>query len=193
MHGVPEPVAINAMRKAAIDFCERSRVHVVDQTITLAAGYTSHPFEPDNGTVVARVEQAWIDGVDIYPTTRLDLQSANANWATISGTPTNYLQENTEEIILFPKPDSAQTLTLKVALKPSRKSNGIEGWLVEKYLEEIMHGAAWKLLVMVGKPWAEPSAALYHKGAFDDGIQSARLDAQKGHVKAPLRTKPIYF
>lgn len=194
INGVPEPVAINAMRKAAIEFCDRSRVWVMDHdAMTLIVGESTYAFEPNSGAVVARVEQAWVDGVDIDPTTRLDLQNSYANWTTVTGPPTHYLQENTEEIILFPKPTSAQTLTMKVTLKPSRRSTGIEGWLVEKYLEEIMHGAAWKLLEMPGKPWSDGAAAMYHKGAFDDAIATAKLAAAKSMGKAPLRTKPNFF
>ncbi len=192
--GVPEPVAVNAIRKAAIEFCDRGLVWVVSHDpVILSAGESTYPFEPDSGTVVARVEQAWVDGVDITPKTRLDLQNAYTNWPTITGAPKHYLQENTEEIILFPKPASAQTLTMKVALKPSRKSTGVEGWLIEKYLEEIMHGAAWKLLEIPGKPWTDGAAAMYHKGAFDAAITNAQLAAAKGMGKAPLRAKPEYF
>jgi hypothetical protein len=144
--------------------------------------------------VVVRIEEAWVSGKDIYPTARLDVQK-NINWTSLTGTPTHYLQENTEEIILFPKPISslAAALTLKVSLKPSRKSTGIENWLVEKYLDDIMHGALWKLMEMPGKPWSEGNSALYHKGAFDAAIISAQLATQKGLGKAPLRTRPQFF
>ncbi|MDO8310528.1 MAG: hypothetical protein Q7T25_01165 [Sideroxyarcus sp.] len=193
--GVPEPVAINALRKAAIEFCDRSRAWVTDHDpIDLIAEEATYQFSPNNGTVVVRVEEAWVSGKDISPTTRLDVQRY-ANWTSLTGTPTHYLQENTEEIILFQKPASsmAEALTMKVSLKPSRRSTGIEGWLVEKYLDEIVHGALWRLLEMPSKPWSEGNSAMYHKGAFDAAIISAQLAAQKGLGKAPLRTRPQYF
>lgn len=195
MSGVPEPVAINALRKAAIEFCDRSRVWVIDHDpIDLIAEEATYQFSPNNGTVVIRVEEAWVSGMDITPAARLDVQR-NANWTSMLGTPKHYLQENTEELILFPKPVSALSgaLTLKVSLKPSRKSTGIEGWLVEKWLDDIVHGAMWKLLEMPSKPWSDGNSALYHKGAFDAAIISAQLAAQKGLGKAPLRTRPQYF
>lgn len=193
--GVPEPVAINALRKAAIEFCDRSRAWVTDHDpIDLIAEEATYQFSPNNGTVVIRVEEAWVSGMDITPTTRLDVQR-NANWTSMLGTPKHYLQENTEELILFPKPVSALSgaLTIKVSLKPSRKSTGLEGWLVEKWLDEIMHGAKWKLLEMPSKPWSDGNSALYHKGAFDAAIICAQLAVQKGFGKAPLRTRPQYF
>jgi hypothetical protein len=160
--GVPEPVAVNVIRKAAIEFCDRSRAWVVDHDpIDLVAGEATYQFSPNNGTVVVRVEEAWVNGLDITATTRLDVQR-HINWTSLTGTATQYLQENTEEIILFPKPIAALAagLTMKVSLKPSRKSTGLEGWLVEKYLDDIIHGALWKLFEMPSKPWSDGNSAL---------------------------------
>lgn len=194
--GVPEPVAVNAIRKAAIEFCDRSLLWVADHDpIDMVAGESACRLSPPNGTAVVRIEDIWLNEVPLIPTTRLDLQHKNANWNSLAGTPSHYMQENTEEIIIFPTPTSsdAEALTLKVALKPSRRSTTIENWIVEKYLEELMHGASWKLMEMPGKSWTDIQAAMYHKSVFDAAIVSAQLLVSKGMGKAPLRTRPVFF
>lgn len=193
--GVPEPVAINALRKAAIEFCDRSHVWMIDHDpIDLVADESTYQFSPDNGTVVLRIEEMWIEGRPLTPTTLLDLQTTR-NWTALTGQPLHYLQQNTEEFILFPKPASstAAALTMKVTVKPSRRSTGIENWLVEKHLDDIVHGALWKLFEMPSKTWSDGQSALYHKAAFDEAIDCARMAAHKGFVKSKIRTRPHYF
>lgn len=193
---VPYPTAINALRMAAIEFCDRSMVYVADlDPVSVVADEATYSLDAPNGTKVVRIEQAWFNGVKLTPTTRLDLARDYANWPTITGSPTHYTQENTEEVILFPKPTSALAdgLTMKVALKPSRTATVIENWLLEKYQDDIFYGAKWHLFEMTDKPWANGDAAMYCKAKFDESITAAQLSASKGMGKARLRTTPQYL
>lgn len=189
--GAPQALALNAIRNAAIEFCLKSKVWVVDHDpLSAIAGQSVYEFEPPTGAVVSGVVSAWFDGRRMAPTTQAELSDEFANWRTMNGTPTRYLQENAGEIILFPIPASALAgaLTMKVSLKPSRASTTIDSWLFESYLEAIAHGAKWKLMIMPKKPWSDGATALYHKEMFDAAVDGARLAAFKGLGKAPLRS-----
>lgn len=194
--GVPVNVALHAIRNACIKFCERSKIWVVDHDpVAAIANESVYQFEPPNGAVVCDVSTVRFDGVDIDPTTQLDLRNEYRNWPSLTGTPLRYLQENTEELILFPKPNAslANALTMKVALKPTRKSTGIEGWIIEKYQEELAHGAKAKLFAMQKKPWSSGDLAGYHAGMFESAIAAAKLSVAKSLGRARLRTNPQFF
>jgi len=194
--GVPVAVALNAIRNACIEFCDRSKIWVVDHDPVAAIAEESvYQFEPPNGAVVCGVSTVRFDGVDIDPTTQLDLRSKYSDWPSMTGTPRRYLQENTEELILFPKPAAAlaDALTMKVALKPTRKATGIEGWIVEKFSEELAHGAKAKLFAMQQKPWTSAELSGYHAGKFESAIDVAKLAVAQSLVKARLRTKAQFF
>jgi hypothetical protein len=194
--GVTQPVAKNAIRNAAIEFCDRSNVWVVDHDLMASiANVGAYQFEPPNGAVVAAVKDSWFNGMPLTPRTAGQLADEFIDWTAKVGTPVYYLQENTEELILVPMPSAAlaNAIKAKVALKPSRASTGIERWIFEKYLEEITHGAKGKLFSMQKKPWSDANLAIFHLGQFDDGIHKARLDATKGHTNAPLRTRAQFL
>lgn len=194
--GVPQNVALNAIRNAVIEFCGRTKIWVIDHDpISIVANESTYQFEPPNGAVVSSIVAAWFGGVGIDPTTQAELNAEHTGWTTLTGTPTKYLQENSEEVILFRKPTSALTngLTMKVALKPKRNSTGVEAWIIEEYQEEIAHGAKARLFSMQKKPWSDAALASYHMGAFDDAIGKAGVKASKSLGKGAIRATPHYF
>lgn len=194
--GVTQAVAKNAIRNAAIEFCDRSRVWVVDHDpMPAVANQGVYPFEPPNGAVVAMVNTAWFNGQKLTPRTAKQLDSEFADWTVRAGIPSRYLQENTDELILVPMPSEAlaNAIKAKVVLKPSRASTGIERWIFEKYLEEIAHGAKGKLYSMQKKPWSDPNLAAFHLGQFDEGISKTALAAAKNHTTAPLRSRASFM
>lgn len=194
--GVTQAIAKNAIRNAAIEFCDRSKVWVVDhEPMPAVANQGVYPFEPPNGAVVAEVKTAWFNGQQLTPRTAAQLDKEFAKWPAKVGIPSRYLQESTEELILVPMPlaNLANAIEAKVVLKPSRSSTGIERWIFEKYLEEIAHGAKGKLYSMQKKPWSDQNLAAFHLGQFDAGISKATLAAAKSHTTAPLRGRASFM
>ncbi len=194
--GVTQAIAKNAIRNAAIEFCDRSKVWVVDHDpMPAVANQGTYPFEPPSGAVVAMIKTAWFNGQKLTPRTAAQLDKEFVKWPAKVGIPSRYLQENTEELILVPMPSAnlANAIEAKVALKPSRSSAGIERWIFEKYLEEIAHGAKGKLFSMQKKPWSDSQLAVFHLGQFEDGIHKAKLAAAKSHTTAPLRSRTSFM
>ena len=191
--GVPQNVALNAIRNAVIEFCEKTRIWVVDQAaITGTINIAVYPFVPLAGTVVAGVVvgSAKYNGQRIEPTTQSELSDNNVLWSTRTGQPRHFLQENTKEFILTPMPSATlvNAITMKVALKPTRASTTVADWIVEMYREELAHGAKGKMFSMQKKPWSSADLAGYHTGRFDDAIAKARIRAAKSLGKGRLRT-----
>lgn len=184
--GVLQNVALNAIRNAAIEFCEHTRCWVVDaEPITSIANQAVYQFDPDSGTEIAGVIQAYYNGVRIDPMTAEQLDSecsqpqstfvAGTPWSEQAGTPKYYHIERPDEFILVPYPDTgiAAAIKMKIALKPSRSASGMEKWLIDKHFEEIAHGAKGKLCAMQKKPWSDATKAVYHMREFNFGINKA--------------------
>lgn len=194
--GVTPAVALNAIRNACIEFCSKSNIWVVDHDpIASIADEPVYQFEPPNGTVVSSVVVARFAGFELDPATQGELSEEYGDWQSKSGTPEYFIQENSEELILCPKPIAAvaDALKMKVSLKPSRKSTGIEGWIVESYQEELAHGAKAKLFAMNKKPWSSAELAGFHLSAFEAAIAAAKMAAAKSLGRGKLRTKPQFF
>lgn len=183
----PQSLVTNAVRNAAIEFCERSYVLRMDHpAISAAADTGEYTWSPGTGLKVVRAEEVWYDGKPLTPITVDDLKDLNEHWTSWEGTPLYFVQERVEMLTIVPYPaDSlADAIEAKVSVKPSRSATGIDDAIWEKYLEVIASGAKARLFAMSGKPWTNEKLAVYHKGMFDDGIDKARLAAFKGHVRS---------
>jgi len=194
--GCSLPIAKTAIRNAVIELCNKSKVWVTDHApIDSVALQAAYPFAPATETLVCAVITAYYDGRKMEPAIQTDIASRYDNWTEKTGTPTDYLQESESEIILFKKPDAAiaGALTMKVALKPTRAANGVESWIVEKYLEEIAHGAKAKLFAMQKKPWTDSGLSAFHLGEFSTGIARAKIHAAKSLGRGRLRTTPRFL
>ena len=93
--GVPQNVALNAIRNSVIELCDKSGILIVDQdAVSAAASESAYDFEPPNGYVVASVVAVWFNSIEILPTNQKDLFDSDRDWTTRTGQPTHYIQEN---------------------------------------------------------------------------------------------------
>ncbi|OGT02161.1 MAG: hypothetical protein A2143_00765 [Gallionellales bacterium RBG_16_57_15] len=186
--GVPQPVALNAIRNAAIELCEKSGVWswtaAAMNSVALQASYA---FVPEADTEVVGVVAAWYNGVQILPRTGAQLEAevsitgsgfvVGTPWHKQSGTPKYFTIERADQFILSPYPTEAlaAAIEMKLTLKPTRTATGMEKWVMDKHFETIAHGAKAKLCAMHSKPWSNADQASYHAGKFDNGITSASV------------------
>jgi hypothetical protein len=195
--GCSQAMATKAIRAAAIEFCERSEAWRVDlDPVDVLADEASYDFDPDSGTVVVRAMQLWYDGKDLTRKSREELALQFANWTTQEGTPLYYTQENPSDgFILVPKPVEAlaDAVTGKLAIKPSQTASGLESFIFEKWRDAITDGALFRLFAMQKKPWSNPALAGSRKTLFDQKIAEAKLAANKGFTRSPLRVKAQFF
>lgn len=171
--GAPLPLVLNAIRNAAIEFCERSCVLVETPTPVDAVALTpSYALAPSTGMSVVQPITVWYNGKRLTYKTPEELDELYDNWPAKFGLPYYYTQEIPGTIILVPMPDTALTagITAKIAVKPGLAATTIIDWLFEKYYMVLAHGAKWKIKEIVGKPWSDPKGAMYHKTMFEEGI-----------------------
>lgn len=196
--GAPEPVVVMAIRNACIEFCEKSLVLTRDHDpVTLVPGKVDYDLEPPGGYLVVKVMRAWLDTRELNPAAP-DFVSDPAvynrlfsSYQSAPSTPQVYLQKEERSITVWPVPDQRfrNGLTMRVALKPTRASTQIEDVVFEDYAEAIGHGAVYRLMSSVGKPYSNIEMAAVHKALFDQGINVARHRALHGNTRVDLRVK----
>ena len=183
--GAPEPLLDHYIRQAAIDFFRESTLWTLDITpLNVVASTGTYTMVVPDQTVstgvtdtpdISIIKWAWVDGVQIYPTSQEELNALVEKWSTKTASRvSNYTQLTQTAITLFPTPDFASTagLTVKVAVQPSLTSLGVPDWLGSRYIDAISIGAKARLLGMVGRPWSNPAG-----------------EAKYGALYATLRTK----
>ena len=189
-----EPVVEHAIKRAAIEFCELSRVwrHVPDPQ-SIIAGESFYDIEAPMGADVVGVLSVKADGVLLQAQTITQLDQLVPGWRS-PGRVQYFAQLDTEQIMLAPAPDTAAEngLDMVLALRPSASSTTIPKWMMARYGQAIAHGALSRLYLMTGKPWADGSLGTLMRDRFMTGVAAAKSDGETGMGTAVIRTTSHY-
>lgn len=196
--GCPQALALQAIRHAAIEFCERTGVwHIDHPAINVVADQSPYPFAPGvTGAVVHKVLRAWHGTTEIFPATLDELNELfPGNWRTKTGTPERFTQYGPRALMLVPKPAAALAggLTAIVSLKPSATSIDIDDAVYEEYHRAIASGAKAILMQSPKKPYTDLEQAAVEMGAFEKAIGEAHQRVSKQFSRTRRRTKSYFI
>lgn len=194
--GCPQSMALNVIRKAAIEFCDRSWAWIYYPAgINVVNGQMAYAFTPPANAVVTRTLQVWYDDEPIDPATPDELNALFQNWRTHTGTPQYHTQDDERNLLLVPTPDADLTggLKMRVALKPTITAVDIETRIYEEHREAIASGAKARLMLMQKKPYSDPNQAVIEQDKFDSAINTTKIKIIKGFSRAPLRNVAQFF
>lgn len=183
-----DPVAENVIKRTVIEFCARSWVwqHLTDQ-IDVVAGENTYDLEQPTGTDVVAVISAALDAKPLLPKDILWLNKEMPCWQTTGTQPQYFTQVDTEQIILAGMPNSGYSLTLTLALQPSRSATSFPKWILNQYLYVLADGALSKLMMMPNKPWTDINNGADRRAKFESGIFNARASSVSALGRAPQR------
>lgn len=188
--GAPVPMVDHWLRNAAIEFCERSKAHVVTlDPITSVADQMAYVIALDADTeLVELVAVRWLDE-KLTPKSPHFLEEKYDDWESETGTPEHYTQVDTENVMLVPAPGTAETdgIRIRAAIKPGIAATGVHDWLFSQYRPAICAGAKAKMMAQLDKPWSKPDLVAINQAAFDAAIDSATTRASDGHVRSTPR------
>ena len=190
--GVPDPVAYDAIRSAAIEFCERTRLWRYEDTYPVSASDAGEIFAPV-GAVLHDIEAVEFDGRKLRPITTVDLDAKVPRWRTdpVIGLPEWYTQIEQNAIRIVPPQDGEVYVCLR--LKPDPAANDIPDFIAREYREVIGWGALGRLLMIPGQSYSNPDMAQYYKSLFDQKIDRLSTKGTTGQQNAPKRTKSRFF
>jgi len=185
--GCPQAAQTIALRQAAIAFCEQSLAwRYAHPEILVLSDTAKYFFDPPEGATVHAVTYAEFNDKQIEVST-MEHEIKIWNWRNVSGIP-EYVLGGPISFTLVPKPDLSGTLKVRVVLKPSQGSAGIDDDIFNEYHEAIEHGALARLMLSPKKPYTDAVLANYHAQMFL--IQTARAGVReaKSYNRSPLRT-----
>jgi hypothetical protein len=111
----------------------------------------------------------------------------------VTGNPNVLTQIDPEHFILIPVPVAVTSVTLTVALKPTRDATKGPDFLFNDYYEGICAGAKGRLMLMKGKPWTDPQAAALHIGLFNEKITEANVRRSKAFGRGKVRVQAQFM
>lgn len=201
VHGAPRALVVNAIRKAARRFCERSTYWVADHAlITTVTDENGNAGEYDltlpAGTEMVTVRQpAFHKAEPIYQKTERWLyESFDPKWRDKTGTQADwFLMLAPTTLRLVPYPVTAQTDALRVTmiLKPSGASTGMDTAVYDEWYEVLAAGALSALQKMHDTRWTNLKQAEINRQLFNNGIDEAHAKITAGYnqQRADRRSK----
>lgn len=193
----PEIVALNAVRNACIEFCEKSLYWLyTHDPITTLDNVASYDLSlPANTTTVAILD-SWYINTPLMPKGEDELNRIYPlNWPSLYGTPKYLTQKTPNTVVLVPYPliGVSQAFTLMVALKPTRASSGIDDSIYENWAEGIGYGARARIHSLPQQSFTDPMAALKYDAMFHTAVGKATVARNRGLARATQRVRPPRF
>lgn len=183
----PLPVVDHWLRNVAIDFCERTKAHVVDLALLDAVAeqmdYTpTLPTETD----LVEIRAVWFSGDKLKEKAPAALDLDYGDWKAEIGQPAAYTQERLDKLLLVPAPSAAATAAIKIsaAVKPSLAATGISDWLFAKFRLVLVAGVKAKMMAIADKPWTRPDRVQFYSDQYEEGITDATNAARAGFTQA---------
>lgn len=190
--GCALPTAYNAIRQAAIEFCERTRLWRFDDEFTVTAQDCDALLAPA-GAVVHEIECAWFDGRKLEPASTRWLDDHREGWRTgaLSGLSAYFTQTEPNTVRLVPA--SAGKARLAMWLKPDQDADELPDFMADQYNETIAQGALGRILLIPNQSFTNPEMAVAYGAAFQVKLDSLSTKGFTGQQRAPQRTRASFF
>lgn len=194
--GVPDPTAFKALRGAAIEFCERTRLWRYERTVTaLAIDPATSTITTPTDSAVHDIEVSLFDGRELDPKSSVDLDGILPGWRTGgigTGSPNYVTQIAQDTITLVPAPYADGSFYMCLRLKPSQTAMTLPDFM-NNYAECLGWGALGRLLTVPGQSYSNPELAAYYTQRFLNKLDALSLEGTTGQQNARKRTKPSFY
>ncbi|MGL4860504.1 MAG: hypothetical protein ACRC5A_12375 [Enterobacteriaceae bacterium] len=187
--GCPEPVMLNALRQAAIRFCERTLLWRGGDRFELA-GDCEFVCVPANAHLV-RIESATLDGETLIPVSLHSLDRHLPGWPEMKGKGLYITQLVPDSVRVVPACEGC--LTLRLILKPSEDAEVLPDFLFTAYRQTLIDGALGELLLLPKQPFTSAEQAMFFSSRFNQTVAELFVQYLRGQQNAPLHSTAHYF
>ena len=189
--GCALPTAINALRQAAIRFCETTRAWRCEDEFDVTPTSCAFVCAPD-GAELFEIEAVTFNGYPLDPASLAFLDRTDPIWRTREdeGSPRYFTQLDFDTIQIVPRATGA----VKVIgfYKPTEDAEQVPDFLASKYRRAIASGALADILLIPGQPFFQPDLASVHAARFQAALDRNFNLNVRGQQRAPARTRPQF-
>lgn len=174
--GVPEPIAIAAIRLACIDFCQRSGWLERKTRIDQQKHVCEYPVWPDENEAIARLKEVKI-GCTCY--------TAATDSCCFDHCGTRFtVARGMLKLSKAPVCDEKNAIQIWFAAKPTQLACDVDASLFNDWHEAILNGTLARLYAVPGREWSSESFAETNRQNFNADISTARVQVLRGHSDA---------
>ncbi|WP_104019127.1 hypothetical protein [Roseovarius nitratireducens] len=200
--GAAIPNMTQALRKAAIEFCEKTRCW--RYRVNVQVTRQDYPVVTPAYAEIHEIERAEFDGNRLTPVEYDDLTFQELSQAE-AGVPHLITQMTYDQVAIVPF--ATGSLSLSLFLKPRHGDNmttGTDGLpsnfydlvpevLYSRFGETIASGAIARLLIIPQQPFTNLDLAAVHQAKFEDGVSRFNAANVRGQHRARPRVRASWF
>ncbi len=190
---VAAPQAVQQIRAAAIEFCEKTliwRETVLGNTSPEVAEYTL-PTPTD--ARVASLVSLYVNRYKLQQNNVDNMSSRRLQWNDIKGAPVYYLEDGQGGYRLTPVPDVELPTSAIVAYAPTRTSAELPDVVFERWAEVIAAGAMSRLHSQMGQPYFNGDMARLRLREYSIGVAKAQAEVNSGNGRSRSSVTPFSF
>lgn len=162
VRGCPSAEAEDQMRNAVREWCKETRCIVLPAEV-LSSDF-SDPIQHTDMYVIDVVDAELAgEPIDVVAMNDPRLANATAECPVIVFADQGDLQ-------MVPTPTTPVTLNLLLAMAPGPDSTEAPDVLWQRFREELVHGALYRLLAQEGETWAKPAKAAFHETKWREAM-----------------------
>ena len=192
--GVADPTAYFAIRQAAIEFCERTRVWRFEDEFNVTEDDAEGLFAP-GGSVILDIDGVWFDGKKLKPKTPKQLDDTMPAWRSGAEKPTgdpSYVTQTAPNTITL-VPFRAGSVKLSLFLKPAQDAEELPDFLADQYRETIAWGALARILLIPNQSFTNPEMGAAFGQVFQQKMDGKSTIGITGQQRAPVRTRASFI
>lgn len=190
--GVADPTMRFALREAAVEFCERTRLWRFEDEYAISAEKCDAIFAPD-GAVIHEIESVTFDGQPLTPVSIAWLDENYRGWRTqdYTGVPRYFSQVEPDQLCLVPQ--AVGTVGLSLWLKPSNDADQLPDWMFNQFRETLAQGAIARILMIPNQSFTNYELGAAFGASFSAKLDDASTKGFTGQQRAPMRTRASFF
>lgn len=195
--GCPPEIALDALRKTAIDFCNQSSIWTFHGQFLSQTNVKDYPIDVPEDARLASMEWVAVDGYpikanpQIVPTPFMSAMNPNSFYMTWGA---GFSMEGRDFVWLSPTPQTNDKhITFSAALKPTQQACQLPDWLYQDWLDALTAGTASRLFMIPKQDFSNSGLAIASQREYSRGIARARQVKAQNFSQAPMRMTGSYF
>lgn len=191
VRGAAIPVVDEAIRQAAIEFCQRTRLWRDEDEFKTSDSLDYEPMVVPHGAVIFEIESARFNGYPLEVITKRWLEDHVPRWREQTSSQAKWItqsQPNTIRLV----PAAAGTVHLDLFLQPSNDADQLPDFMIDHYSRVLADGALAELYAMPGD-FQNPGLAGFHSQRFNESLDGLFDSHATGQQAAPVRVKAQFM
>lgn len=187
VRGVAMPMVDEAIRQAAIEFCQRTRLWRDEDQFKSSDNLDYEPIVAPPGAVIFEIESARFNDQPVEAVSRDWLDGHVPTWRTLQGDLAKWVTQSKPDTIRL-VPAAKGDVHLDLYLQPANDATSLPDFLIDHHARTLTDGALAELYATPGD-FQNPGLAQFHATRFAESLDTLFDSHATGQQAAPVRVK----